>query len=92
MIPRSTSITARRLPPAKPGRGTAQRYVSGKMPTVALNAGRIEKPRAVAQPTNRKPEQMMPGPTGTQSEEDRIAAMFAASSEQWSQTQEQMAS
>lgn len=29
MIPRSTSVVARRLPPARPGKGTAAIYVAG---------------------------------------------------------------
>jgi protein MPE1 len=29
MIPRATSIIVRRLPPAKPGKGTAVKYVTG---------------------------------------------------------------
>ncbi|EPS37844.1 hypothetical protein H072_8396 [Dactylellina haptotyla CBS 200.50] len=96
MIPRGTAITARRLPPAKPGRGTAQRYVTGKMPTAALSAGRIEKK---AHTTHTAPASKsaasgstVPGlGTEGQTEEERIAAMFQASSEQWNQTQEQMA-
>lgn len=103
IIPRSTPIIARRLPPSKPGRGTAQRYVSGKMPMNALpNAGRREKnfgnaPTAVkkAEPATSNGGSNFPGLSsggGTgDSEEDKIAAMFQASSEQWNKTQEQMA-
>ncbi|EWC46504.1 hypothetical protein DRE_04227 [Drechslerella stenobrocha 248] len=95
MIPRGTAITARRLPPAKPGRGTAQRYVTGKMPTVALSAGRIEKKAHTTHAsTVSKPAAPSPVPglgSEGQTEEERIAAMFQASSEQWNQTQEQMA-
>ncbi|KAJ6260606.1 hypothetical protein Dda_4832 [Drechslerella dactyloides] len=95
MIPRGTAITARRLPPAKPGRGTAQRYVTGKMLTVGLGASRLEKK---SHPTHAssssKPSAPATAPsmsTEGQTEEERIAAMFQASSEQWNQTQEQMA-
>ncbi|KAK6359810.1 E3 ubiquitin-protein ligase rbbp6 [Orbilia brochopaga] len=95
MIPRGTAITARRLPPVKPGRGTAQRYVTGKMPAVGLSAGRIEKK---AHPTHASTASKPAAPpaasglaTEGQTEEERIAAMFQASSEQWNQTQEQMA-
>lgn len=102
IIPRSTPIIARRLPPSKPGRGTAQRYVSGKMPMNALpNAGRREKNFGSGPATVKKNEPasnsgggnfpgLSSGGTGD-SEEDKIAAMFQASSEQWNKTQEQMA-
>lgn len=99
MIPRGTAIIARRLPPSKPGRGTAARYVTGKMPTTALNAGRIEKkahhahnmaPKSSATAASSGPA--IPGlATEGMTEDERIAAMFQASSEQWNQTQEQMA-
>jgi len=95
IIPRSTSIIARRLPPPKPGRGTAARYVSGKMPTNALpNAGRREKSfGSAAQPQKKLETEPSNGKklTGAESEEERIAAMFEAQSEQWNKTQEQLA-
>ncbi|KAK6520618.1 E3 ubiquitin-protein ligase rbbp6 [Arthrobotrys conoides] len=98
MIPRGTAIIARRLPPAKPGRGTAQRYVTGKMPTAALSAGRVEKKvhtihaGGPTKPTATSAPSAVPGLGAEgQTEEERIAAMFQASSEQWNQTQEQMA-
>lgn len=104
IIPRSTYIIARRLPAVKQGRGTAARYVSGKMPTAALpNAGRIEKSFAAQKSGmqnkqdhfgNRNPNQMNGGSMqggDAQSEEDKIAQMFAQSTEQWQQTQEKMA-
>ena len=43
IIPRSTSVTARRLPAARPGKGGAARYVSGKMPVNARSAPRSEQ-------------------------------------------------
>ena len=96
IIPRSTSIVARRLPPTKPGKGTAQRYVSGKMPTNALpNAGRRERNfghgSQMQKPAEMPVQVQAPVFTGAESEEDRIAAMFATSSEQWNKTQEQLA-
>ena len=100
IIPRSTSIIARRLPPTKPGRGTAQRYVSGKMPTNALpNAGRREKNFGSSAQPAKKPEaeqnsnaqSSAPALTGAETEEEMIAAMFQAQSEQWNKTQEQLA-
>ncbi|KAL2362983.1 hypothetical protein RJZ56_004126 [Blastomyces dermatitidis] len=44
IIPRSTSVIARRLPAARPGKGGAARYVSGKMPVNARSSSRIEPP------------------------------------------------
>ncbi|GAA5949046.1 hypothetical protein JCM21900_003185 [Sporobolomyces salmonicolor] len=46
MIPRSTSVLARRLPPAKPGRGNAQQYMAGasESGTGGLQAGRGAAP------------------------------------------------
>jgi protein MPE1 len=38
-IPRNTSIIVRRLPPSRPGKGTAQRYVSGAMPNDGKGLG-----------------------------------------------------
>ncbi|KAI8335801.1 DWNN domain-containing protein [Chlamydoabsidia padenii] len=32
MVPRNTSVIVRRLPPSRPGKGTAQRYVQGAAP------------------------------------------------------------
>lgn len=43
IIPRSTSIIARRLPAARPGKGGAARYVSGKVPVNARNTQRAEQ-------------------------------------------------
>ncbi|KAI9762536.1 MAG: hypothetical protein M4579_000339 [Chaenotheca gracillima] len=92
IIPRSTSIIARRLPPAKPGRGGAARYVSGKMPVNALNSSRTERPAARTS-TQAKPStsNATAEPNAAQTEEERIAAMFKAGAEQWDQQQQEMA-
>ena len=93
IIPRSTSIVARRLPSAKPGRGAAARYVSGKMPVNALNNSRAEK--VVSRPAVQG--RVTGGTSGTsdmskaQTEEEKIAAMFKAGAEQWDQQQQEMA-
>jgi Uncharacterized conserved protein, contains RING Zn-finger len=42
IIPRSTSVIARRLPAARPGKGGAARYVSGKMPVNARSTARAD--------------------------------------------------
>ncbi|RPA82393.1 DWNN-domain-containing protein [Ascobolus immersus RN42] len=104
IIPRNTYIIARRLPAIKQGRGTAARYVSGRMPTAALpNAGRVEKSFAAQKNAmnnrqdnfgNRNQSQQNgphQGGGGGDSEEDKIAQMFQQSNEQWQQTQERMA-
>lgn len=90
LIPRSTTVVARRLPPRRPGHGSAARYVSGKMP-IQANAARREKFATPRYPHNKTAS------TGTSSgsalglEDDSTKAFFAASGEQWKQTQEQMA-
>src|SRR5665213_751951 len=43
LIPRSTTVVARRLPALKQGHGRAARYVSGKMPVHAKNSSRREQ-------------------------------------------------
>jgi protein MPE1 len=91
LIPRSTSVIARRLPPIKPGAGRAARYMSGKMPTNMKNSSRKEqasnkssasKPSATAVPT--------PIHAGM-TEEQQMAAMFEAQNAQWNATQDEMA-
>lgn len=90
IIPRSTSVIARRLPPIKPGAGRAARYMSGKMPINAKNSSRKEQSAAKSS--------AKPGGTNgaaqinsAMTEEQRMAAMFQAQSEQWSAQQEEMA-
>ena len=91
IIPRSTSIIARRLPPIKPGAGRAARYMSGKMPVTAKNTSRKEQlpSRSITMPSS--------GTNGlsqmnnAMTEEQRMAAMFQAQSDQWSAQQEEMA-
>ena len=39
VIPRNTSVIVRRLPASRPGKGTAQRYVLGVLPTDGKGAG-----------------------------------------------------
>ncbi|KAI9808731.1 MAG: hypothetical protein M1825_003883 [Sarcosagium campestre] len=92
IIPRSTSISARRLPPARAGRGSAARYVSGKMPVNALNSSRVEKAVSKAA-IPAKPATNSAAPSlgnGAQTEEERIAAMFKAGAEHWDKQQEEM--
>jgi protein MPE1 len=73
----------------KAGAGRAARYVTGKMPINTKNSTRKEQPLS-------KPSAKPAGTTSLASmsnmtEEQRIAAMFAAQNEQWSAQQEEMA-
>lgn len=89
IIPRSTTVIAKRLPAVKAGRGGAARYVSGKMPQSAKNSHRLEAPT-----TNQSSSNATDGRTGmneTQTEEESIAAMFKMGADQWAQQQQEMA-
>ncbi|PFH62778.1 hypothetical protein XA68_12001 [Ophiocordyceps unilateralis] len=88
IVPRSTTVIARRQPAIKPGAGRAARYVSGKMPVSAKNAGRREQAvkAAAAKSSSNAVNQMNSAST----EEEKMAAMFAAQSEQWSAQQEEL--
>ncbi|KAK4049419.1 Protein mpe1 [Microbotryomycetes sp. JL201] len=109
IIPRSTSVLARRLPPARPGRGNAQKYMPsmegagptsgstsyGQMQSKTWNANQFTKrfdgkDDAQAAAPQAPVEVKLPAAAG-QDEASALAAMFAASSQQWQQTQEQMA-
>ncbi|KAG0652074.1 putative RING finger [Hyphodiscus hymeniophilus] len=90
IIPRSTSIIARRLPPMKAGAGRAARYVTGKMPINTKNSLRKE------QPSNKSSTKPSIGSNSlanmaNMTEEQKMAAMFAVQNEQWSAQQEEMA-
>lgn len=90
IIPRSTTVIAKRLPAARPGKGGAARYVSGKMPVHARNSHRQE---STAKP-GPKPNTGSAGPTPSmtgQTEEERMAAILQLGSEQWSQQKQEMA-
>ncbi|KAL9098153.1 MAG: hypothetical protein Q9163_006132 [Psora crenata] len=82
IIPRSTTVVARRLPATKAGRGGAARYVSGKMPQNAKYSHRME-----AMTMN----PYMSAMNGAQTEDERIAAMFKMGADDWAHQQQQMA-
>lgn len=86
MIPRATTVVARRAPASKPGHGKAARYVSGKMPVTSRHNARTETPLS-------KPAAPGSAPAGKepQTEEEKIAAMFQNSANQWEQQKQQMA-
>lgn len=79
IIPRSTSVIARRLPAMKRGAGRAQRYMTGKMPVNAKNSSRKEQVKSSAKATPAASLQM----NSAMTEEERMALMFQQSSEQW---------
>ncbi|KAI9725598.1 MAG: hypothetical protein M1828_003086 [Chrysothrix sp. TS-e1954] len=93
LVPRSTSVIARRLPPPKPGQGRAARYVSGKMPLAARNSHRLEK----SQPASTLPRISTPVTTAVsnggapQTEQQKIEAMMRAGSDQWELEKQRMA-
>ncbi|MCJ1399384.1 hypothetical protein MMC11_002586 [Xylographa trunciseda] len=93
IIPRSTTVVAKRLPASKPGRGGAQRYVSGKMPVNAKNTHRSE---SAALRTNGKAQTIqVPNKASNmselQTEEEREAAVLQMGKDQWEQQQQEMA-
>ncbi|KAH8178964.1 DWNN domain-containing protein [Sarocladium implicatum] len=88
IIPRSTTVIARRFPASKPGAGRAARYVSGKAPVSAKNAGRREQSSKAT--TSKASSNGMTQMNAAMTEEEKMAAMFAAQSEQWSAQQEEM--
>ncbi|KAI9707525.1 MAG: hypothetical protein M1836_000486 [Candelina mexicana] len=93
IIPRSTSITARRLPPAKAGRGNGARYVSGKAPVNARNTSKMEAPtsKLALQGSASKAATAIVEDDGPKTEEEQIAAMFQAGAAQWEQQKKEMA-
>jgi protein MPE1 len=92
IVPRSTSVIARRLPALKAGQGRAARYVSGRMPVMAKNSHRVE---AHAAPS--ATSKAGPGAKGAaamekaMTEEERIAAMFQMGADQWEEQKQHMA-
>ncbi|KIW74115.1 hypothetical protein Z517_12525 [Fonsecaea pedrosoi CBS 271.37] len=80
IIPKDSTVLARRLPASAPGKGRAARYVSGKPPVSA-------KPTAAniaAKP--RKPVDMAKAMT----EQEKLQAMLQFTDAQWQQKQEEM--
>ncbi|CAE6433410.1 unnamed protein product [Rhizoctonia solani] len=89
-IARSTSVLAKRLPAARPGKGKAAQYVLGINPN---DIPRPDSTSAANRPTPKPQEpQQIVVPEGTSADEAAgIAAMFQASQEVWDETQEKMA-
>ncbi|KAL8985715.1 MAG: hypothetical protein Q9205_000666 [Flavoplaca limonia] len=93
LIPRSTAVIAKRLPALKPGRGSAARYVSGKMPQNAKNLHRTELAAGAAGTASRKAEapRGLSEMNGAQTEEEKIRAMYRLEADQWAQQQQVLA-
>ncbi|KAL1999890.1 hypothetical protein VTN02DRAFT_3846 [Thermoascus thermophilus] len=93
IIPRSTSVIARRLPAARPGKGGAARYVSGKVPVNARNTQRAEQSSSNrAAPSNgHVVSSSMSELNNAQTEDEKIKALFNLQANQWKEQQQEMA-
>lgn len=85
-------MIARRLPAARPGKGGAARYVSGKMPVNARNASRTEPITNRATPgTAHTVNNNVLELNNAQTEEEKINALFNLQASQWKEQQQEMA-
>lgn len=82
-------ILARRLPASRPGHGRAARYVSGKIPVTAKSNYKPDSHKSNTAGTTSG--DVASGINKAQTEQEKIAAMFAAAGDQWEQQQQQMA-
>jgi protein MPE1 len=89
IIPRSTSIIARRLPASRPGKGGAARYISGKMPVGPRSTSRAE-PHTAVQDSNSVA--MTSGLDNPKSEDEKIKALFSLQESQWREQQQELSS
>ncbi|RHZ49893.1 uncharacterized protein CDV56_103800 [Aspergillus thermomutatus] len=93
IIPRSTSVIARRLPASRPGKGGAARYVSGKMPVSARSTPRNDasiSTRAISNTSNALSSSVLEL-NNAQTEEEKINALFNLQASQWKEQQQEMA-
>ncbi|KAH6840872.1 DWNN domain-containing protein [Chaetomium sp. MPI-CAGE-AT-0009] len=88
IIPRSTTVIARRMPPKVAGRGGAARYVSGKMPVHAKNSSRREQ---IAKPAVKAQSNTLAQLSSAMTEEEKLAAVFQAQTENFTSREEEMA-
>jgi protein MPE1 len=72
----------------KPGAGRAARYVTGKMPVTAKNAGRREQAHKTG--TGKGLSSAITQMNNAMTEEERMDAMFAAQNEQMQQSQDEI--
>jgi protein MPE1 len=88
LVPRSTTVIARRLPALKQGHGRAARYVSGKMPVHAKNSGRREPTaKAPVKPTSN----ILPQLGTSMTAEEETDAFLQMQTQQWAAQSEEMA-
>lgn len=85
-------MIARRLPAARPGKGGAARYVSGKMPVNARGPSRTEPSMnrvrpGMGQSVNSNVLEL----NNAQTEEEKINALFNLQASQWQEQQQEMA-
>ena len=90
IIPRSTTVIARRKPAERSGRGGAARYVSGKAPVVSKNKQRIEQGSNRNEPSLNSAAAVS-AISELQTEKQREEAVLKLAAEQWKQTQKEMA-
>ncbi|RAK75104.1 cleavage polyadenylation factor subunit MPE1 [Aspergillus fijiensis CBS 313.89] len=92
IIPRSTSVIARRLPASRPGKGGAARYVSGKMPVNARSTPRNDQFSSIRTSLNSQPvSNGVLELNNAQTEEEKINALFNLQAHQWKEQQQEMA-
>lgn len=91
IIPRSTSVIARRLPAARPGKGGAARYVSGQMPINARSAPCTEPFTTRATSSTATVDNNVLELNNAQTEEEKINALFNLQASQWKEQQQEMA-
>ncbi|CAG8222521.1 unnamed protein product [Penicillium olsonii] len=91
IIPRSTSVVARRLPAARPGKGGAARYVSGKMPVNARIGGNQPSTGRAMPGTGQSVNNNVLELNNAQTEEEKINALFNLQASQWQEQQNEMA-
>ncbi|KAM5492909.1 Protein mpe1 [Microsporum audouinii] len=85
IIPRSTSVIARRFPAARPGKGGAARYMSGKMPVTSRNVQHDPEP-STRQDTSDSAVEI----SSIQSEDEKLKALFRLQETQWKEQQQDM--
>src|SRR5271170_3044082 len=105
MIPRATSIIARRLPPSKPGKGNGAKYVSGSAAPSSRNSRNENFGKRTNQVTAKSISSVVPMvissilclaheqpvPSSADDESAAIAMMMSAQSANWDSMQEKMA-
>lgn len=92
IIPRSTVVIAKRQPAARPGRGGAARYVSGKPPNSARTTQRTDNQTSrVEQKKGISPSTVASAISELQSEKQREEAVLKLGADMWKHQQKEMA-